>query len=604
MPADRPTAPAIRGLLTIRPAPRRWPFAVRVAAGTALLVSIGWVLGDIGAGLIATLGMFTADYGSRRPYLNRGLHLAAVAVALAVAVMIGVWSAQADWLAVVSVSAVAVVAVWLCSGLAVGPPGAFVFTLACAAGVGVSASHRPAWHIGLLVLIGGAVAWAAAMSAALTDAHEPERAAVAAAGEAVAAYLEAADTASSAAQRRAAATSLVQAWDALVDNQPGWVRPGPLLGTLRQANHSLHVLFTDAMLAARAGRPMPAESATLARAIGTLEQEPTAVAVRDETRPPLRRPVTVAQLIRVMSPDAHARRVMLRVAIATPIAGVCAGWFGISHAYWAMAAAVLMLHQGDHRIATFQRGAGRVIGTLSGLCLAALILSAHPTGLALVIVLAALQFAIKMSNVRNYALATVFTTATGLTIGSATHDVDVGRILIDRALDTVIGCGIGIAVYLIAVRLQEADRIRESLRATMRHIVAASTFLAQGDASSLPARRARRELQESIFDLNVAEDAARKGSRHHQATASELSEILCATEQLGYATIAACWAADRGDDRLFASADADSYLALLRGLTDAIDGEAPPPMTYELPPSAAPEVRQLIEALQHADEAL
>ncbi len=225
MPADRHFSPAIRGLLTIRPAPLRWPFAAAVAACTAALVATGWAAGDIGAGLIATLGVFTADYGSRRPYVNRAFHLAVIAVALAAAVTIGVWSAQSGWLAVTSVSAVAVGAVWLCSGLAVGPPGAFIFALACAAGVGVSASHRPAWH----------------------------------------------------------------------------------------------------------------------------------------------------------------------------------------------------------RIATFQRGAGRVIGTLAGLCLAALILGAGPTGLWLALVLASLQFAIKMSNVRNYALATVFTTATGLTIASAAHRVDVGR---------------------------------------------------------------------------------------------------------------------------------------------------------------------------------
>ncbi len=598
MSVDRPAHSAIRGLLTIRPAPRRWPFAARLAASTAILVSIGWAMDDIGAGLIATLGVFAADYGSRRPYVNRAVHLAVIAIALSAAVMIGVASAQAaDWIAVASVSAVAVVAVWLCSGLAVGPPGAFVFTLACAAGVGVSASHRPAWQVGLLVLAGGGVAWAAAMSAAFGEDRGPEKAAVAAAGEAVGAYIAIAATADSVAARRAAAASLIYAWEVLIDFQPRAIPGGALLSRLRQANHALHVLFTDAILAAARGESMPAGTASLARAIGTLEHEPAAVAVRNETRPPLRRPTTAAQLIRAVKPDAHTRRVMLRVAIAAPLAGMCAAWFDISHVYWSMTAAVLILHQGDHRIATFQRGTARVIGTLSGLCLAALILSAAPTGLGLVIVLASLQFAIKMSNVRNYALATVFTTATGLTIASASHRLDVGRLLIDRALDTVLGCGIGIMVYLIAVRIQEADRVRKSLRRTLDHVVAVTGLLARGDASSLSARRARRDLQESIFDLNVADDAARNGSRRHRATAAQLSRIHSATEQLGFATIAACWAADQGDDRLFESADPDSYLALLRELSEAIDGAAPPPITNELPPFAAPELRELVRAL-------
>lgn len=590
----------IRELLRIRPAPRRWPFAVRVAACTAMLVSIGWAAGDIGAGLIATLGVFTADYGSRRPYVNRGVHAAAVAVALAAAVTVGVGSAQAGWLAVLSVSAVAVVAVWLCSALAVGPPGAFVFALACAAGIGVSASHRPSWQVGLLVLAGGAAAWIAVMTEAVTDVRGPEKAAVAAAGAAVAAYAGAAATEQSATSRRAAATSLVDAWEVLVDFQPRAVRATPLLSRLRQANHALHVLFTETVVAASRGAPIPAETASLASAIGTLAADPSTVAVRHEGRPPPHRATTFAQVVRRIRPDAHTRRVMVRVAIATPLAGICAASFGISHAYWAMAAAVLMLHQGDHLIATFQRGAGRILGTFAGLFLAALILSARPSDLWLVVVLAALQFAIKMSNVRNYALATVFTTATGLTIGSATHPVDVRALLTDRALDTVIGCGIGLLVYLVATRVQESDRVREALGNAMRHVVAVTEFLARGDASSAAARNARRMLQQSVFDLNSAEDAGRKGSRRQRDTAARLNPIVAATEQLAFATIAACWLADRGDYRLFESADSDSYLALLRELADSVHTATPQSVsgTSPLPPFAAPEVRELVAALR------
>ncbi len=603
MPADRHFSPAIRGLLTIRPAPRRWPFAAAVAACTAALVAIGWVVGDIGAGLIATLGVFTADYGSRRPYVNRAVHLAVIAVALAAAVTIGVWSAQSGWTAVASVSAVSVVAVWLCSGLAVGPPGAFIFALACAAGVGVSASHRPPWQVCLLVLTGGIVASTAAMIGALTDVRGPERGAVAAAGAAVAAYVEAATGAESGTARRAAATSLAYAWAVLIDYQPRTGRAGGLLNRLKQANHALHVLFTDAMAAASRGESMPPGTASLARSIGTLDRDPAVVARRDRTRPTLRRPGTATRLIRAVRPDAHTRRVMVRVAIAAPLAGACVASFGISHAYWAMAAAVLMLHQGDHRIATFQRGAGRVLGTLAGLCLAALILGAGPTGLWLALVLASLQFAIKMSNVRNYALATVFTTATGLTIASAAHRVDVGGLLLDRALDTVIGCGIGILVYLAAARLQEAHRIRESLTRTMMHVLTATEFLARGDGSSLAARRARRDLQESIFDLNAAGDAAHKGSQRDRATAARLNPVIAATERLGFATIAACWAAEQGNVGLFGSADAESYLTLLRELSGSIDTAVPLPATCDLPPFAAPEIRELLMALSRCSPA-
>ncbi len=80
---------------------------------------------------------------------------------------------------------------WLCNALAVGPPGAYIFVVACAAGIGASAAHLAPWTLGLLVLGGGAVAWLVQMSGAVFGFRKPERAAVAAAAEAVADYLEA-----------------------------------------------------------------------------------------------------------------------------------------------------------------------------------------------------------------------------------------------------------------------------------------------------------------------------------------------------------------------------------------------------------------------------
>lgn len=44
------------------------------------------------------------------------------------------------------------------------PPGAYMFVLVCAAGIGVSAAHLPPWQVGLLVLAGGTVAWLGGMT--------------------------------------------------------------------------------------------------------------------------------------------------------------------------------------------------------------------------------------------------------------------------------------------------------------------------------------------------------------------------------------------------------------------------------------------------------
>ena len=71
-------------------------------------------------------------------------------------VALGNWAAEVPWAGVLTVSAIAVAAVLLCNALLVGPPGAYMFVLACAAGIGAAHEHVAPWRIGLLVLAGGA----------------------------------------------------------------------------------------------------------------------------------------------------------------------------------------------------------------------------------------------------------------------------------------------------------------------------------------------------------------------------------------------------------------------------------------------------------------
>ena len=104
----------------------------------AVQALIGWLAGDLASGLMATIGAFTSLYGSGRPYLNRGVHLGVVAVCFALAVALGDWAAEVPWAGVLTVSVIAMTAVLVCHALAVGPPGAYMFVLACATGTGVA----------------------------------------------------------------------------------------------------------------------------------------------------------------------------------------------------------------------------------------------------------------------------------------------------------------------------------------------------------------------------------------------------------------------------------------------------------------------------------
>jgi uncharacterized membrane protein YccC len=583
--------------------PSRWPIGLRAAISTAIPVTAGWAVGAMSSGLIATLGAFTSRFGGDRPYANRGIELATVAVSLAAAVALGDWSAQVPWVGVATVSLVAVAAVWLCNALAVGPPGAYVFVVACAAGIGVSAAHLTPLTIGLLVLAGGAVAWLVQMAGALIGFRRPERAAVAAAAEAVAGYVEAANSPQERAARHRAASALHRSWSVLVNYQPLAARPTSVLHRLRAANHAVHVLFTTAVTAAAQGVAPAAESAEQARRLGALQLAPETVATRAADRIPLGSPPLVTVLRRAVSPGSHIRHIMQRVAIGVPLAGAAAMALGVDHAYWAMAAAVLVLHQGTDRSRTLRRGAERLLGTWVGLGLAGVILSLHPHDLWLVVLLALLNLVIELLVVRNYALATVFITTTALTISSGTHTVDIGHLLLARGIDTLIGCAVGVAVYLVTARWQEFTRLTDAIGRTLEAAADVFPHIAAGDTASLAARAARRDLQIAAIGLMEADEAMLAGSPRNREIAEQLLPAVTASELLAYRTIAACWTVEHRTDgvefgrSLFDGQSAQPDVRALQALAAAVRSGEAPPEPGDPPPFLADTIIQLRQAL-------
>lgn len=591
------------------PRPQRWLTGIRAAVSTAVPVILGVAFGDLGAGLIATIGAFTVRFGTGRPYLNRGLQLAVVAVSLAAAVALGDWSAQqTPWAGVVAVSLVATAAVWLCHALTVGPPGAYVFVVACAAGVGASGSHISPWRMGLLVLGGGAIAWLVQMAGALTAFRGPERAAVSEAGEAVAGYVEAAGSAGERRARHRAAAALHRSWRVLVDYQPVDPSPDSVLHRLRAANHALHIMFVTTQTGIGRGVTPPADAADQARRLAGLAIDPETIATRPADRTPLRSAPIATRLSLAVRTGSHTRNVMVRVGIGALVAGTVSRLLGVDHAYWAMAAAVLVLHQGADRSRTLRRGSEYLLGTWLGLGLAAAILLLHPDGLWLALVLAVLQFAIVLLVTERYLFATVFITAMALTISSGAHRVDPGALLLARGSDVLLGCAVGVAVYLAAVRRQETTRLTAAAADTLDALAATIPHLADRDFGALAARSARRNLQSAAIALMDAEEAASAGSAVHRAIAEWNSPTVAAVERLAYRVVAVCWEIEHRASRTpdtdlvptdvpLASGDVASLVGQLRALATSIrQGSASPP-AGEAPGFIAADIEALRAAL-------
>lgn len=536
-------------MLELRPAPRRWPGAVRSAVCLGVPLLIGWRAGDLGAGLMATLGGFTALYGSGRPYLNRAALLATIAVSLSVSVGVGIWAAAYTWLGILAVAAIATTATVLCNTLEVGPPGAYQFAMVCAVGIGLHAAHQNPVRSAVLVLAGGAFSWLVHMAGALIGPRRPERRAVSAGGAAVAAYIDAVDTPAEDATRHAAAQAMHEAWKTLITRQPRRLPPTATLRRLRDVSRQLHTIFAEAMGAARSDTSPETEAAATARGLAeAVWHHPSAVVVTPAQHLPLGRPGAGVLIRQYLQPHTRSRLVVLRVAVATVVAGTAAGALGLDHAYWAMTAAVLVLHQGLDRRRMTQRALERLVGTWVGLLLATAVIATDPHALWLVAVVMALTFLIELTVVRNCTLAVVFITAVALVISTGSHPTDdLGSLLLARGIDTAVGCAVAIAVFLVivpsSVKAWLPTAVADALEAVGRTVAQ----LADGTITTPQGKSARRDLQRCVLQLSQMFDVSINGSPQQRRRAESLWPAIAATQRLAYHTIAECWRRERHD---------------------------------------------------------
>lgn len=157
--------------------------------------------------------------------------------------------------------------------------------------------------------------------------------------------------------------------------------------------------------------------------------------------------VEVPKLRRVLKKKRYTSIVeSLILALTMFLALLTANVFEVKSAYWIPISAVAIM-QGKDLLHTRQRNIHRILGTFVGMGLTWLIFILEPRGIALVFIIAGLQFIVEMMVVRNYGLAVIFITP--LTIFLAENStsvmINVNELMEARILDTIIGSLIGLA---------------------------------------------------------------------------------------------------------------------------------------------------------------
>lgn len=150
---------------------------------------------------------------------------------------------------------------------------------------------------------------------------------------------------------------------------------------------------------------------------------------------------------------ADSRILLLRVAIVAVIGVLLGLMLDPTRTYWIVGSAVAVIGVAAARRAAVQRGLHRMLGTVVGAGVYALLALLHPSGLWLALLLGALQFAIELVVVRHYALALVFITPLVLLLtGVATGEIGSMDVAVERIIDTVVGAALGAASGLLHPR--------------------------------------------------------------------------------------------------------------------------------------------------------
>lgn len=147
--------------------------------------------------------------------------------------------------------------------------------------------------------------------------------------------------------------------------------------------------------------------------------------------------------------DARAVRVhAVRYLIAVATAGMLGVLGGAGHANWTMAGAAVPL-AATNRKSRILRGIHRVIGTLAGILLTALILLPGFDRTTLTVLLMVLLFPTELFMMRHYGLAMMFFTPAILLMSQLAYPISRHVLVMDRGIETLIGASVGIAVAIL-----------------------------------------------------------------------------------------------------------------------------------------------------------
>ncbi|MFD2787831.1 FUSC family protein [Hymenobacter rubripertinctus] len=236
---------------------------------------------------------------------------------------------------------------------------------------------------------------------------------------------------------------------------------------------------------------------------------------------------TVRQLTSQLTLRSGIFRHAMRMLIASLIGFIITETLPGHHSYWVLMTITYMLKPAFSL--TKQRNSQRVLGTLVGGVLGALVLWLLPNQLVLLLLMVGFMV-VSFSFVRiNYLVTVTFMTPFVLILFSFLGRGYV-RVVQDRIFDTVLGCAIAFAVsYWLFPRWESEqlqDFLRPVLRANLRYLRTLQQALLGSPVAVLDYKLARKEVYVSSANLGAAFQRMLSEPRTKQRHPAEVHEFV------------------------------------------------------------------------------
>ncbi|WP_223280890.1 FUSC family protein [Streptomyces antnestii] len=551
MPAMRPESPARRlsppdwlvRTLRPRPAPIPWAAVARAAVAMALPLAIGLAVGQPAYGALASMGALSGVIGDTADaYRMRILNIAVPQLFGAVGVTIGSLVYGHGWIAVATVTGVALISGMISTIGAVASVSGLLLLLNCVVGAGLP-MPGPWWLAPLLMTAGGLLVLLLALLAWPLRSGVPERAAVAATYRSVANLLASAGDDENYVETRFAVTeSLNQAYDLVLARRALAHGRNPELVRLLALLNAVTPVVESAPAAHQCGVPLPAAVPAavylLADAVETGRTDTAPLALPEPEGPaaravdqavrhaaaliagqhpalgrtlsatdrlgrPAALPVRAARAARTVLLSGTSWRYGLRLALCIGLAQILVSTVPVPRSYW-VALTITFVMKPDFG-SVFSRAVLRALGTAAGLVLATVILAGVPRGWWEVPVLAVLATLIPAFTPRGYGYQTAAITPVILLLSDVLNHQGIALVL-PRLLDSLMGCAIAlVAGYLLwpeSWHTRIGDRLADAVSDTATYVGYAFGDPADPDDPGAPAARAR--MRRRLYrDLSV-----------------------------------------------------------------------------------------------------